>query len=110
MAIWPVQFCPLINSFQESPPDGIVRTSMDIGPAKIRRRTTANIRPISFKLFLKKDDVAVMDSFYLTYAADEFDFTHPRTKNSVKARFVEPPAYMNRSIGYEVSVSLEIMP
>lgn len=113
MVAWPSQFCPLIDTFQESPPQNTIRSEMDVGPAKVRRRTTANIRPIAFRMYLLPDDVAVMDDFFLnqTYSGSEvFDFIHPRTKESVQARFTEPPQYSNRSRGYDVSVSLEILP
>lgn len=113
MAIWPERFCPLIGSYQETPPDGTIRSSMDVGVDKLRRRTTANIRPVSFRLFLKPDDVQILDNFYLSETVngvEPFDFTNPRTKQQVKARFVQPPQYSSRSIGYDVSVSLEILP
>lgn len=113
MAVWPSQFCPIIDSFQESPPENIIRSDMDVGPAKVRRRTTANIRPISFNMFLTKAETALLDSFFLNdvmSGAIPFDFIHPRTDQLVSARFVEPPQYSNRSIGYNVSISLEILP
>lgn len=113
MAVWPAQFCPVINSLQETPPDNVIRSSMDKGPAKVRRRTTANVRPISFRMILSKADTEVLDDFYTTdtfSGADEFDFTHPRTGAAVKARFVQPPTYQNRSTMYEAQVSLEILP
>lgn len=114
MAVWPSQFCPLLNSLQEAPPNNTIRSSMDVGPQKVRRRTTANIRPISFRMFLKKADLQTLDDFYTTdtySGSEEFDFIHPRTLQPVKARFVEPPTYTERSgVGYEATVSLEIMP
>ena len=114
MPSWPSQFCPLINTLQESPPDNTINSSMDRGPAKIRRRTTANIRPISFRLFLKPDQVDILDSFYIqdTFSGvEEFDFVHPRTHVHVTARFTAPPSYQERSgTGYEASISLEILP
>ena len=114
MATWPSKFCPLTGSFQESPPDNLIRSSMDVGPAKVRQRTTCNVRPISFNIFVKNDDMAEFDAFYITdtsYGALEFDFTHPRTKADVKARFASVPSYSDRSnTGYVISISLEIMP
>lgn len=113
MPTWPSNFCPLINSLEESPPENTIRSQMDKGPDIVRRRTTANIRPISFKLYLSKADVAVMDNFFSTECysgAEAFDFTHPRTGVACKARFTGVPKYANRSYGYEVSVGLEILP
>lgn len=115
MVAWPTgrQFCPLNGSFQETPPENTIRSSMDKGPAKTRRRTTANVRNISFRLYLSPDNVTVLDDFFVndTFSgAIEFDFVHPRTGLSVQARFVQNPSYSSRSIGYDVAVNLEILP
>lgn len=114
MSAWPSKFKPLYGSYRESPPDNSIRSTMDRGPAKVRRRTTTNVRPISFDIFVKSEDIDEFDEFYTTdtfSGADEFDFTHPRTKQAVKARFVEPPAYTDsENAGYQVSVKLEILP
>jgi len=117
MATWPTdkRFSPLISSLQETPPANTIRSTMEKGPEKVRRRTTANVRPISFSLLLSKADVVVMDTFFNddTYGgADEFDYVHPRTGENVKARFKDAPSYQESGgVGlYKVSVSLEIMP
>lgn len=114
MATWPSSLCPLVNSLQETPPNNSIRTTMDKGPDKVRRRTTANVRLISFKVFMLNENVSILDDFYndTTYSGSEtFTFTHPRTGQQVTARFVNPPTYSERgSIGYEANVSLEIMP
>lgn len=114
MPVWPIKFCPLMGSFQETPPNNIIRSTMDYGPDKVRRRSTANVRPIAFNLFVRNEDMDEIDSFYTTETLSgsiEFDFIHPRTKEGVKARFVSPPTYGDRSgIGYQVSISLEILP
>lgn len=115
MAMWPAQFPPpALNTLQETPPDNIIRTQMERGPAKQRRRTTANTRPLSFTLKVPKALVDVMDNFYTveTYSgADEFDYIHPRTGLSCTARFTQPPAYSEQEGAiYNIGVSLEIMP
>lgn len=115
MATWPTRFCPMAGSFQEAPPNNIIRSTMDKGPEKVRRRTTANIRPVSFKLLLKRQDTQELDNFFTTDTLSGsmvFDFVHPRTEQLVKARFVSAPQYADRSAGkfYEVAIELEIMP
>lgn len=115
MPTWPASLpAPLLNSLKESPPENVIRTDMDKGPAKVRRRTTANIRPISFSLRLTPAQVDTMDDFYVTdtfSGADEFAYTHPRTGDSVTARFVQPPEYSElEGVLYNVNVSLEILP
>jgi len=115
MATWPATFPgPALNTLKETPPDNTIRTKMDKGPHKVRRRTTANIRPISFGLKLTAAQTAELDTFYDTTTfsgADEFDYTHPRTGVAVKARFVDPPEYSEmEKVGYNCTISLEIMP
>lgn len=115
MAIWPLTLpAPAINTFSESPPDNTMRSSTDKGPAKTRRRTTANVRPVSFTLNLTDAQAQTLDDFYVntTYSgADEFTFTHPRTDAIVSARFTQPPQYGDREATvWSVSIALEIMP
>lgn len=115
MAIWPASLpAPALNTLQESPPDNSIRSNMDKGPAKIRRRTTANVRPLQFTMALDPDLVDVLDAFYDedTYSGSiAFTFTHPRTGESVQARFTSPPQYSeSEGVIYNATVQLEIMP
>jgi len=114
MATWPTLPAPIINTFNETLPDNVIRTSMDKGPAKVRRRTTANVRPIQFSMVLTEAQVATLDTFYNTTTlsgAQEFDYTHPRTGATVSARFTQPPAYSDiNGLAYRVEVQLEILP
>lgn len=103
------------GTYKESPPNNTLRTSMDVGPAKSRRRTTSNVRLISFTLVLNSDQLDTLDGFYNddTFSgSDDFDFNHPRTGDAVKARFVQPPEYSDtiKNQLYEIPVSLEILP
>ena len=78
MAAWPTLPAPLINTFKESTPDNLLRSSTDKGPAKIRRRSTAGVRPISFTLHLTPAQVNTLEIFYVTTlvsGAQEFDYT-----------------------------------
>lgn len=114
MATWPTGMCPLAGSYNETPPNNTIRTSMDRGPDKVRRRTTANVRPISFKMLLTKTQLATFENFFQneTFSgAEAFDYTHPRTGAAVRARFVNPPSWSDRGRSmYDVQVQLEILP
>lgn len=115
MADWPATLYGLIleNTFSEAPPDNVIRTPMDAGPTKVRRRSTANIRPITFTLFLTKAKVAILDTFYdstLQSGALTFNMYHPRTHASGSYRFVERPAYAEMNSGFSARISLELMP
>lgn len=118
MPIWPTgkRFTPLINTLKENPPNNIISSDTDKGPPKVRRRTTANIRPISFKLMLYKTDLEILDVFYTTTCASgalAFDYVHPRTKENVIAMFTPgtQPEYNERGgVLYEATISLDILP
>lgn len=113
--LWPDTLPPpALNSFQETAPDNSIRSSLDRGPAKVRRRTTANVRIISFSLALDPDLVDVLDDFYNedTFSGSvSFLMYHPRTGEQVECRFTSPPQYSEaEGVIYNASVALEILP
>jgi hypothetical protein len=114
MATWPTLPAPIINSYSETLPDNVIRTSMDKGPAKVRRRTTANTAAMQYAMVLTAAQVATLSTFYTTTTlsgAQEFDYTHPRTGATVTARFTAPPTYSDiNGRAYRVEVALEILP
>jgi len=116
MSSWPstLPALPLRSGFSESPPDTTIRTSMDAGPAKIRRRFTANVRPISVSYLLSSAQIGYLDTFYVTTTVGgsaSFTMTDPRTNSSKSFRFVAPPEYSLSSGNYwNVNLKLEQMP
>lgn len=115
MAIWPATLpAPALNTFRETPPKNTIRTEMDAGPPKVRRRTTANVRPVSFTLKLSKAQLAVLDSFFVddTFSgAEPFQFEHPRTLEMVQATFAQEPSYSEQDgVIWNADISLEILP
>lgn len=115
MPAWPTDICPLAGSFKETVPDNTIRSDMDRGPAKVRRRTTANVRGIQFRSLMTAARTAELDDFYVnvTFSGSiPFDYIHPRTKQTVQARFTSPPTYSDRKAGqfFETEISLEILP
>lgn len=114
MANWPSSLCPLMGTFTDSVPDNVIRSGMDVGPDKVRRRTTANVGRVSFQVFIPKTTPTILDDFYITDTfdgVDPFTFIHPRTQAAVQARFTSPPSYRDRSnAGFIADVSLEILP
>ncbi len=139
MPTWPTslpQFV-LTRNYKETAPDLVIRTQMDAGPAKVRRRFTAGVRPMEAMLVLTEDQLIVLDNFYLSDCqggALSFTWTYQRgrqdtdagtdsdigtdtdTLRSVRAtatmRFVKPPVSEDVGDGknYEVTLNLEIMP
>jgi len=53
-----------IDGYNETLPDVTIRTKMDAGPAKVRRRFTTNVRPIKCKLKVTDTQYVALASFY----------------------------------------------
>jgi len=103
-----------VGSFREELPDNLLRTSMDVGPDKLRRRTTANIRPWTGSIIMTKSQLATFDTFYVSTLASgslTFTFAHPRTAASSEMRFANIPTYTPIGGDYwEMSAQWEILP
>jgi len=116
VASWPgtLPQAPDFSTFQETSPNVALRTQMDVGPPKLRRRSTAGIRPFTMSFLMTQTQVATLETFYqttLTGGTAAFDWTHPRTGSAASFRFVTPPQY--HAIGpitYRVSCQMEILP
>lgn len=109
MSVWPSNL-KISRNISEQPAENVIRSDMDLGPAKLRRRTVANVRNFDFTLDLTDNLLEVFDNFYTENDAYAFDFVHPRTKKNCRARFRELPSYKLNETLWEVSVKLEILP
>jgi hypothetical protein len=114
---WPASLpqSPLIESYEESRPKTKLRTQMDFGPAKMRRRFTANAYPVKATMELATTDTLTLDTFHDTTLAGgvlPFTLTHPRTGVTVNFRFVTEPAYTptDDPAAWIVKLDLEIIP
>ena len=116
MADWPVSLTqgPLLSSYQEEFPDILLRSTMDMGPAKVRRRFTAGVTKITASYILDATDLDTFETFYRTTinsGATAFNYPHPRTLASVVARITKPPSYTPVSgTHYMVDLEMEILP
>ncbi|MCK4945413.1 MAG: hypothetical protein KAS59_04040 [Alphaproteobacteria bacterium] len=116
MTTWPdtLPVSPLLDSFRETVSDSVIRTSMEQGPAKLRRRTTAAVRELFVSYLMSKDQVIALEAFYLTTLQGgslSFDFTHPRIETTVSCRFVKPPEYGSGNGNFfKVTIELEVLP
>jgi hypothetical protein len=116
-ATWPASLPqdPLAQGFSEQAPNTVIRTTMEAGPPKMRRRFTAGIRNIECQLRLTSAQTDTLDLFFETTLAGgslSFDWKHPRTGATVTFRFVEPPSYgaVARGTLWWASLKLEILP
>jgi hypothetical protein len=90
--VWPTTLPQLFSEdgFTETSPNTTVATSMDVGPKKIRRRSTVGVRIFSGKMLLTQEQVTIFDGFYKTTTQSgslSFIFSHPRTAVSTEMWF-----------------------
>jgi hypothetical protein len=104
----------LAEGYQEHAPDTLLRTPMDAGPAKARRKSTAQVWTITCQVRLTHDQRAVLDQFFVVDTASgalRFDWVHPVTRDACEMRFTERPVYQARGpVHLVASLALEILP
>lgn len=115
--VWPVTLPQilLVSGYQEGARDNNLRSAMDSGPAKVRRRATAAVRPVKGKLVMTAAQLEIFKSFYADDLLDgslRFSWTEPTDSGTAaEMRFKEAPAWSAVDPGvYEVNMSLEILP
>lgn len=116
MPSWPaiLPTAPLNDGFRETMPVTTVRTDMEAGPTKVRRRTTAGVRKLTLAYLLTKAQVETLENFVagdIAGGALSFTFSHPRTSTLVNCRFARLPEYATLNGGFfKTSFELEVLP
>lgn len=117
MPTWPGTLPQLVltRGFSETAPWAVLRTDMDTGPAKTRRRSTAAPRPLSAQIKVTKAQVAVFDAFLETDLAGgalAFDWVEPRTQAAATLRLTAAPTYEPTAGGssWTITLPLEVLP
>jgi hypothetical protein len=104
----------LVEGYTESPPNTMLITEMDAGPAKRRQRYTAAPRPISGAVILSsKDQLNDLDEFYVTeLKGGTLTFLwQDRNGDDQTYAFLEPPVYeFIEPDKIRVAMKLEIRP
>lgn len=108
---------PLRDNYGEQGGVNVLRTTMDAGPAKLRRRSKLT-KPLEVSFRMTSAQVATLESFVEStlFGVRRFNWTHPRTLAAVEVRIV--PAEGGKMFSlvnlggtmWEVSMSLEVMP
>lgn len=94
--VWPAGLPQnmLFDGYSEKLPDGSVRTEMDAGPPKIRKRSDAGYREISGQVILTTTQVEDLVGFYedtLSQGSVLFEWKNQITQTTAEFRFREPP-------------------
>lgn len=117
MPTWPASipfFADMAPAARSGQQGGVIRSNMDIGPAKVRRRTSAMPSRRSAETgFLTKAELAAFESFFandLAQGALAFDATDPMDCTLRSFRFLESYSVSRHGSAYKVAAELEIMP
>lgn len=112
---WPVSLQDKVNEsgFSHKIGETVIRSDMDTGPRKMRRRFTRPINTFSTSIDLTTSEFSDFMTFFNTTingGTTRFEFNHPITGELKEFRFAGPPEF--RSIGggnFTVSMEWEEM-
>ena len=119
MTAWPAtlpQYLEGSGGYNEAPANGMLRTSMDSGPAKRRSRFTKIPVYITGVLApLTSAQVDILQAFYTTTCLNgtlTFTWVHPRTGNAATFAWMDasPPITMwNGPAVFQAALKLEVV-
>jgi hypothetical protein len=113
---WPTTLPQLLEAagYARSAADVTLRTAMDAGPAKVRRRFSAGPQPVSGRITLTDAQLATFHAWFrdsLLGGALRFSWTDPDSQEPVEMRFTGPPTWTARDSNlYHLQLPLEILP
>jgi hypothetical protein len=117
-AAWPSTLPPTFESdgYQETEPDVLSEDVMEVGPPKVRRRTTAAPAELSGSILCDQAQLATFKSFLRTTLAGGAlpfsGFTHPSDQTSIPAaRFKKGTVtYAARNPYVQIAFTLYVLP
>ena len=105
---------PKVEGYSETLGNVVVRTQMDAGPAKVRRRFTAGVETFKCSMILLASQATTFDAFFNTTiqgGALSFDWNHPRTQSTGVFRIVGQPTLTAVDGGaYQLDFDMEQLP
>ena len=117
MPVWPATLPQELNprGHREDLPDNLIRSSVDAGPEKRRRRVTAAVRPLVGRMIMTSSQLDVLEAFFRSDIGDaalSFDFPTPRDPGAtLTVVFSSPPSWTNPGgDNYDVTLEMEIQP
>lgn len=95
MAAWPAILPQgFLRGFTVKLRDSVLRTSMDVGPDKVRRRVTYTAADATGQIICTEAQVLALEHFYMSTTANgtvRFSMKAPHHGQPRDARFLEPP-------------------
>lgn len=105
----------VVASFSAIEADNVIRTAMDTGPAKVRRRSTAAPERwgVGHPAYTTAQLAAFLEFFRVDtkHGALAFDMTDPIFGGVRSFRFAAPPQWSAQGAGlFSIRVDLEVLP
>lgn len=116
MPIWPANLPQrfLAAGYSETMPDNVLRTQMDQGPDKVRRKSTDGVWEFSGTMRMTGVQLESFLDFYRDTLKEvaKFNFPHPRKGTPIMVRFAKAPSYqpVSASGPWDVSIAIEQSP
>jgi hypothetical protein len=116
--VWPLDLPrfdeTLVADYEETLTKTSVNSEVDVGPPKVRQRTTVPIGEMKVGYWMSRDQVNILERFIdstLQQNSRAFEATHPRSGKAIKARLKEMPRYEPKTANYfKVTFKIEILP
>jgi len=98
----------------EAAPNTVIRTQMEVGPPKVRQRSTVGYYSCAYNFLMTKAQLDDLMTFYITTCEGgtlPFECTHPRLATTQDFRFIAPPSWNKVTPAYyRVALNLEYIP
>ena len=93
MVAWPGSLpqSPLLEGFSEQGEEQSLRTTMDVGPDKLRKRASAVPTVVKFNMIMDETQRGTLENFYdstLNGGSLDFTFTDPLSNTQRQFRFI----------------------
>ena len=120
--VWPATLPQKFNEegYSEGMGKNLIRSNMDAGPAKVRRRTTSAVRPMSGTMQMTSTQLQDLVEFYETtimHGSLPFEFPNPRDAGVLLVRFADdgltdwrPNGYGEGEQMWSVPIRFEVLP
>jgi len=113
--LWPTTLPqePLVEGFSGTPQNTLIRTSMDAGPEKVRRRFTAASEYYTVSWIMTDAQFTTFRGFFndtIAGGSEEFEMKHPITGETALVRFRGPYQFVSTGAHWRISAVIEVLP
>ncbi|RUM06819.1 hypothetical protein [Rhizobium chutanense] len=103
----------LRDGYSEEGADNLIASNVSVGPAKVRRRTTANVRPITGSMMMNETQYQAFIDFVADDLKDRaiaFSFPDPHGGSPLLVRMRQAASVAAVGIDWRVQIGLEVLP